>query len=228
MPFVAHLLGPPGGDIARDQVSERRIEPFEVIVPFLFRDLVRCALVGLGFRDPDAPVIPEAFAHERELRLVLAGDRDACRMYLRKAGVTEERPAFVRAPCCGGIAHLRVRREEKHVAVPPRGEYDGVPCVGFEAPVDHVARDDPACLAVRDNEIEHLAPLVELHRSQSHLAHQCGIRSQEELLARLPAGVKGPGYLGPAERAVVQESPVFPRERDSLRNALIDDGVAHL
>ena len=192
VPLVAHLFRTPGGDIARDQVPERRVEPFEVIVPLIFRDLVRSAFVGLGLRDPDAAVIPEAFAHERELGLVLAGDRDACRVYLREAGVAEERAALVRAPCRGGIAHFRVRREEEDVAVAPGGEYDGVPLVGFEPPVDHVARDDPACLPAGDDEVEHLAPLEEFHRSEPHLAHHCGIRAEEQLLACLPPGVKGP------------------------------------
>ncbi len=48
--------------------------------------------VALLLRHPDAAVVAEALAHQRQLRLMLARDRDARRVDLREARVGEEAP----------------------------------------------------------------------------------------------------------------------------------------
>ena len=64
--------------------------------------------VAFAFRRPDTPVVAQTFAHQRELRLILAGDRDARRVDLRVAGVREKRAFFVGAIRGGDVATLGV------------------------------------------------------------------------------------------------------------------------
>src|SRR4030095_8501303 len=111
-------------------------------------DLVRGALVSLGPGYPDAPVVPERLAHERELALVLAGHGDARRVDLREAGVREARALLVRAPDRGGVRALRVRREEEHGPVAARAQDNRVAEVRLELPGDHVPGDDAARVPV--------------------------------------------------------------------------------
>ena len=49
------------------------------------------------------------------------------------------------------------------------------------------------------------------------------VGAEEQLLARLPAGVERPGDLGAAEGAVVEEPAVLAGERDAQGDALVDD-----
>ena len=106
-PFVGRLLGVARRDVARHEVAERRVLALEVVVALLFGNLLRRPLVALRLRHPDAAVVAQAFAHQRQLRLVIAGDRDAGRVDLREARVGEQRAALVRAPRRGDV---RVRR----------------------------------------------------------------------------------------------------------------------
>ena len=97
-------LGGTRRDIARRQVAIGGIHLLQVVVAILFRNLVhRPRLVGLA-RHPDAAVVAQRFAHQRQLGLVLACRGDAGGVNLRVARVGKVRPALVRAPdgasCC--------------------------------------------------------------------------------------------------------------------------------
>ena len=65
-------------------------------------------------------------------------------------------------------------------------------------------------------------------RPVGHLAHQGAVGPQQELLAGLAPGVKGPGDLGAAEGAVGQKPAVFPGKGNALGHAMVDDKVADL
>ena len=54
------------------------------------------------------------------------------------------------------------------------------------------------------------------------------VGAEQQLLARLPAGVERARHLRAAERAVVEVAAVFARERHALRHALVDDVDADL
>ena len=54
------------------------------------------------------------------------------------------------------------------------------------------------------------------------------VGAQKQLLPRLAAGVKGPGYLGAAERAVGQGAAVFAGKGHALTDTLVDNVVGHL
>src|SRR6202011_3844677 len=119
--FVALLLRGAGGDVAGDQVAERRVQPFEIVVPPAIGDLPGGARVAVGRGDPDAAVVAQRLAHQGELALVLAGARNARRVDLGEAGVREVRAAPVRPPDGGCIGALGVRAQVEDVAVAAGG-----------------------------------------------------------------------------------------------------------
>ena len=95
-------------------------------------------------------------------------------------------------------------------------------------PGDQVAGDDAPGLAIDDHQVEHFHPWKHLHRPATDLPGQGLVGAQEQLLARLPARVKGPRNLRPAERAVGQQAAILAREGHALGHALVDDVGADL
>ena len=112
--------------------------------------------VLLFLRHPDAAVVAQRLGHERELRLVVAADRDAGRVNLRVAGIGEAGAALVGAPDGGGVGAARVGREIEDVAVAAGREHDGIGAVAGDLAGDQVADDDALRVAVDDDEVEHL------------------------------------------------------------------------
>src|SRR5262245_62189900 len=227
-PLVADLFGGARRDVARRQIAVARVFAFEVIIALVFEDLDRAAPVAGLLRNPDAAVVAKRFGHQRQLRLIIAADRDAGRVYLRVAGVGEERALLERAIGRRHVAALRVGREEEDVAVAARGQYDGIRRVGLDLARDQVARDDPFGVAVDQHYVEHLGSRVHLHRAGVNLAAHRLVRSEQQLLPRLSARVKRARDLRAAERTIVQQPAVFARERHALRHALVDDVHADL
>src|SRR5690606_12358025 len=221
--LVADVLGGAGGDVTRDQVAEGGVDPLQVVVALVVRDVAGRAGVVLAQRHPDAAVVAQRLGHERELRLVVAGDRDAGGVDLRVAGVGEVGAALVGAPDGGGVAALGVRGQVEHVAVAAGGEDHGVGEVPLDLAGHHVADDDAARPPVGDDQVEHLVAGVHLHVPGRDLPLQGLVRAEQELLARLAAGVEGTGDLGAAEGPGVEQAAVLPGERHALFRSLVDD-----
>ena len=153
------------GDVAGDQVAERRVDPLQVVVAVLLGDVPRVLVaVGLVLRHPDPAVVAQRLAHQGQLRLVRAGDRDAGRVDLRVAGVGHVGALAVRPPGGGDVAAHRVGGQEEDVAVAAAGEHHDVGEVGLDLAGDHVAHDDAAGPAVDDDQLEHLVPGVAASR----------------------------------------------------------------
>ena len=227
--LVAHVLGLAGGDVAGDQVAERRVDALEVVVAVLLGDLPRVlGAVGLLLGHPDPAVVAQRLAHQRELGLVVAGDRDARRVDLRVAGVGHVGALAVRTPGGRDVAAHRVGGEEEDVAVAAGGEHHDVGEVRLDLAGDHVAHDDAARPTVDDDELDHLVAGVALDRAGGDLALEGLVRADEQLLAGLPAGVEGARDLDAAEGAVVQQAAVLAGERHALGHALVDDVGADL
>ncbi len=221
--LVADRLGGARRDVAGHQVAEARVAPLEVVVALGFGDLLRRPLVAAGLRHPDAPVVAQALAHQRELGLVIARHRDAGRVDLREARVGEQRAALVAAPRRRDVRVHGVGREVVGRAVAAGGEADGVGDVRLELAGQQVAHDDAARLAVDEHEIEHLAVGEQRHRAGLDLPHQRLVGADQQLLPGLAAGVEGARDLGAAERAVVEDAAVLARERHALGDRLVDD-----
>src|SRR5256885_3689456 len=83
-------------------------------------------------------------------------------------------------------------------------------------------------MAVDDDEIEHLGARIHLDAPARDLLLHRLIATEKELLTGLPPCVESPRYLSAAKGSVVQQATVLARERDSLRNALVDDVQADL
>ena len=227
--LVTHVLGLPGRDVARDQVAERRVDPLQVVVAVLLRDLARILVAVLGpLRHPDPSVVAERLRHQGQFGLGVTVHRNAGRVDLGVARVAEKGALAVRPPTGGHVAAHRVGRQEEDVAVAARGQHDGVAEVRLDLAGDHVARDDAARSTVDDDHLQHLVPGVHRHGPGRDLTLQRLVGADQQLLAGLAACVKGALHLHTAERAVVEQSAVVAGERDALRHALVDDPGAHL
>ena len=228
-PLVALLLRRAGRDVPGGEVPEARILPLKVVVPVLLGDLVGgLAAILFLLRDPDPAVVAQRLGHEGQLRLVVSGLRDAGGMDLREARVREEGAFLVGLPDRRDAAPHGVRRQIEDVHVSARSEHDGVARVDADLAGHEVADRDPLRLAVDHHQFEHLGAGEHLHRPQLDLSGDGGVGAQQELLPGLAAGVEGPGDLGAAEGAGVEVAGVVAGERHPLRDALVDDVVAHL
>ena len=222
--LVADVLGLAGGDVAGDQVAEGGVDPLQVVVAVLLGDVARVLGAVLGLlRHPDATVVAQRLRHQRQLRLVVAGDRDAGGVDLRVAGVGHVGALAVRTPRGGDVGAHRVGREVEDVAVAARGQHHDVGEVGLDRAGDHVAGDDPAGLAVDDDQLEHLVAGVLRDRAGRDLALHRLVGADQQLLTGLATGVERAGDLHTTERAVVQQTAVLTREGHALRDALVDD-----
>ena len=121
------------------------------------------------------------------------------------------------------VAAHGVGRQVEHAAVAAGGHDDGVRLVAFQLAGDQVAHDDAARLAVDEHQVQEFLADVELDVAQAHLAHHGLVGAQQQLLARLAAGVERARNLGAAEGAVLQESAVVAREGHAQGHALVDD-----
>src|SRR3712207_6068226 len=127
----------------------------------------------------------------------------------------------VRPPGGGAVGSHRVGGEEEDVAVAAAGEHDDVGEVGLDLTGDHVADDDPAGAAVDHDQLHHLVSGVAPHCAGRDLTLQRLIGADQQLLAGLATRVEGAGDLHPAERPVVEQTAVLPREGDALGDALV-------
>ena len=178
--FVADFLRSAGSDVARGEVTVARVLTFEEIIARVLGDFGGgLGAIGLVLRHPDAAVITERLGHQGELRLVFAMHRDAGRVNLRVAGISEAGATAVGAERRGDIAALGVGREIEDVAVAAGADHDDVGGPGFDGSRDEVAGDDALGLAVDEDEIEHLMARVHLHRAEADLTGERGVSADE-------------------------------------------------
>ena len=226
--LVAGLLGVPGGHVTGHEVAKRGVFALEVIVTLRLGDVIGVPFVPLGLGHPDATVVAEAFAHERQLGLELAVDRDAGRVNLHVARVGETGAALVGAPGGGDVGGHGVGGQEVHVAVAAGGQNHRMGGVFLDLAGDEVAADDALGHAVHDHQVHHLAAGVHLHLAGCDLAHHGGVGAEQQLLSRLAPGVEGARYLGAAEGAVGQGAAVLTGKGYALGHTLVDDVVGDL
>ena len=100
--------------------------------------------------------------------------------------------------------------------------------VPFQFTRNEVAADDPASLAVDDDQIEHFSSRKKGDAGRVHLPHHRLIGAEQQLLPGLSARVKRTRDLSAPERSVVQHPAVLPGKRHPLSDALVDDVDAEL
>ena len=215
-------------NIARSQIAVRRVTPFQIVVAFSIRNLIRGAFVALGRWHPDSTIVAQTFAHQRQLGLIIAGDRDTRWMNLRVAGICEQGTFSSASPRGRDVGAFCHRRKIIDVAVTAGRQNHGVSCVGFELPRCEVANHDAARQAIDDHQFQHFATREEFDLAGGDLSHHRLIGTQQQLLSGLAAAIKCSRNLSPTEGAVRQGSTVLACERNTLSHALIDDVVRHL
>ena len=228
--LVADLLGGARGDVARAPGCRRSGS----CAPGSSRARPRGsrpagAVVALVLGHPDPAVVAQRLAHQRQLRLVVAGDRDAGRVDLRVAGVGEA------ARPCGAPARSRWRcspwrwstgrrrcRSRRWPAPPRR------PGRLLISPVTRSRTTMPRAwpsTTIRSS-ISCRVYIVDVAGRDLPLERLVG--AEQQLLAGLAAGVEGARDLRAAEGAVVEQAAVLAGERHALGDALVDDVDADL
>ncbi len=129
----------------------------------------------------------------------------------------------MRPPDRGRVGVHRVGRQVEDVAVAAGGEDDRVREVGVDPARDQVPGHDAAGPSVHDDQVQHLGARVQFHVSRGDLPGQRLVGAEQQLLARLAAGVEGAGDLDAAEGAGVEQAAVLAGEGHALRHALVDD-----
>src|SRR5882672_1327180 len=154
---------------------------------------------------------------------MVAAQRDAGRMDLRKTRIPEKGAPAMGSPDGSGVRRLRVRREIEDIGIPSRCEHHNVGSVAADLARHQVARDDSARSAARNHDIEQLAPDMHCYSSGCDLLLEGLISAQQELLSSLASRVECPFDLHAAEGPIVQKPAVFSCKRHTLSDALIDD-----
>ena len=149
-------------------------------------------------------------------------------MDLGETRIRERGASLVGTPDGSRVGSLSIGREIKHVAISAGRQHNRFTRVRFDRAVNEIASNDATCSSVDDDQVEHLGARKHLHTTTGYLPLERLIRSKQQLLSGLTTGVKSPRYLCATKGTVRQQAPVLTRERDSLRDALVDDVDAQL
>ena len=95
--------------------------------------------------------------------------------------------------------------------------------VSFDFSIDQVSGNDTPCFSTNHHQIHHFVAVVHFNFSTTNLSVHCRISPEQQLLTGLSLGVKSSGYQYPSKRAIVQQSAVISRKRDSLGHTLVYD-----
>src|SRR5262249_17495503 len=171
--IIAHSLRVARRYVTRNEIAEAGILSFEIVIPRVFRDPVRRSRITFLFRNPNPAVIPKRFAHECELRLIIATDGDAGGVNLRETRIREGRAAFMSAPDGRTVGAFGVRRQIENISITARSKYHGVGQVRFDFPGDQISSDNAPRLPFDHNEIEHLRPGKHGYFARTDLTKKC-------------------------------------------------------
>src|SRR6266850_225151 len=159
---------------------------------------------------------------------MLTTDRDAGRINLRIARISEESAFLVSAPRCGHVATFGIGRKEEDVSIAARRQDDSIRSMRSDFAVDEIARHNSFGMSVDHDELQHVSARKHLHCAQRNLPAKRLISAEEQLLAGLTARVKSARDLRATKRAIRQQTPVLAGEGDALGDALVDDVYADL
>ena len=142
-------------------------------------------------------------------------------------GVGEARAFFIGLPGGADVAAGAVGGQIKDVAVAAGGQDHRVGRVAFDFAGDEVPDHDAPGHPVDRHQLQHLPAGEHGDLALGDLAHHPLVTAEQQLLAGLPPGVKGPGDLGAAEGAVGQQPSVFPGEGQARGHAVVNDIIAY-
>ena len=151
-------------------------------------------------------------------------DRNAGRMDLRETGIGEISASLIALKGGGTVGIHSVGGKEIGISISSGGNDDGMRAEALELAGDEIAGDDTLGLAVHKYEVEHLVTGITLHRTGGNLAVKGGISTEKELLSGLSASIESTADLDASERTVSKIAAILAGERNTLGDALVDDG----
>ena len=121
--------------------------------------------------------------------------RDACRVNLCKAWICKTRTTAIRTESSGHITTNRISGQVVDIAIPSRAKQHRIRSPNLQFSSGKVTGNNTLGMSIDHNEVEHLLPHMHFHLSGGNLTTQRTVGTEEQLLASLPAGVKGTAYL---------------------------------
>ena len=155
-------------------------------------------------------------------------NRDTGWVNLREARICEVGSPLVALPGGRSVAVHGIGREEISTSITTCGNNHSVCAESLKLTCYKVSCNDTLCLSVDDNEIKHLVTRIACYGTGCNLPVESCVCAEKELLSGLSAGIECTAYLHATERTVCKISAVFPCERNTLGNTLVNDGCTHL
>ena len=222
-PFVANILGITGSHIARYQVAKAGISFLKVVEPILFRNLIGPpCFIGI-FRDPDASVVSQRLAHQRQLRLIITRSRNGSWMDLREARIGKTRATLVRTVSGSHVASFGIGRQIIDVAVSTGGQHNRIGGMRRECSRFQISHDDSAGATVDNDQVHHFRSRMHANIFSGDLLFQRRVSAEQQLLPCLTATIKSSLDQYATKRAVGQFAAVLAGEWNALGNRLIND-----
>ncbi len=213
-----------GGNVTGSKVTKAGILAFQEIVAIFFRNVTgRLLTVCLIFRNPDTSIISKGFGHECQFGLMVSSLRDTGGVNLSVAGVGKAGTFFVSLHDGCGVTTNCIGRKVKDVAVTSRSHNHCIRSPGLDFTSDQVTSHNPFGVAIDQNQIQHLMPVVHLDFAKANLATQRRVCTKQQLLACSTSGIKGSGDLSSAKRTVVQKTAIIPSKGNALGDTLVND-----
>ena len=119
-----------------------------------------------------------------------AGGVDLCH-----ARIGKECALFVALPSRRAIRGHCVGGEEVSIPISSGSYYHGMSCITLNRSRGEIAGNDTPCTPLDNNEIKHFVTGIELNAPFSHLATECRVSPEQELLPRLTTSVEGTRHL---------------------------------
>ncbi len=154
--------------------------------------------------------------------------RDAGGVDLSEAGISEICTLLIALPCGRTVAVHGVGGKKIGVAISAGGDHYGMGSEPFKLSGNKVSGYDTLCLSVDDDEVKHLVARITLYGTCCNFLVQRSVGTEQKLLAGLSPRIEGTADLHASERSVGEVSAVFTGKRNTLSDALVDDGGAHL
>ena len=232
--LVAAFFGSAAGNVTRNEVTECRIAAFQVVVAVFLGNIFSLQCTFLQFlgvfqllRNPNAAIVTQGFGHQSQFGLLVTVNRDTSGVNLYVSRVGKPGTFTVASHCSRAVTCHCIGRKEVGIAVTTGSDYHSVGGKTFQFTGNEVLSNDTAGTSVNEDNVFHFVAGIQFHSAYVHLAAQCRVCTQQQLLSGLTLGIESTGYLGTTERTVVQCTAVFAGERNTLRNALVDNIVGY-
>ena len=180
------------------------------------------------FRHPDAAIVAEGFAHQREFTLLITMNGYTGRMNLREAGIGKEGTLPVALHQSRSVGIHCIGGKEIGIAISAGSKHNSVGTETLQFAGNKITSYNTFSLTVDNDEVEHLVAGITLDCAGGNFLIERCVCAQKQLLTGLTAGIKGTANLHTTERTVGEISAIFPCKRNTLGNTLVDNSRTNL